>query len=239
MKQSPSLARREGPLLFSAPMVRATLAGIKTMTRRVVKPQPEADHDGEPYWFIGGYRAWAHRPTPPIPLRAGGNPLTCPYGQRGDHIWGRETFYAWGRWETRFSQKKGRDEWHFVDLTLECGHAYRYAADEEMAASRRQTGSVRWWKRPAIFMPRAASRILLEIVEVWIERLGAITDADCIAEGAPGGHGSIPGYAYAATPSEDFKHIWTSINGDDSWDPSTFVWVISFRRVPAHTGGQP
>jgi hypothetical protein len=70
--------------------------------------------------------------------------------------------YAFGRWETRFSQKKGRDEWHFVDMTLECGHSYCYDADQSNPVpmrGRRDAGvTPGWWKRPAIFMPRAASR---------------------------------------------------------------------------------
>ena len=54
----------ERPILFSAPMVRAILAGTKTQTRRVVKPQA-----------IG---QWG----PVVP---------CPYGQPGDRLWVRES----------------------------------------------------------------------------------------------------------------------------------------------------
>ncbi|MFY3300201.1 hypothetical protein ACOTEY_00450 [Achromobacter xylosoxidans] len=58
---------RERPILFNGPMVRAILAGHKTQTRRVVKPQPAG--------------AWA----------APGK-TSCPYGQPGDRLWVRETW---------------------------------------------------------------------------------------------------------------------------------------------------
>ena len=65
----------ERPILFSAPMVRAILAGTKTQTRRVLKGmQPWGCNGGKPEWAIAGTQ-------PP-----------CPYGQPGDLLWVRETF---------------------------------------------------------------------------------------------------------------------------------------------------
>ncbi|WP_287915916.1 hypothetical protein [Comamonas sp.] len=91
----------------------------------------------------------------------------------------------------------------------------------------------RW--RPSIHMPKAFARIRLEITGVRVERLQQITEADCIAEGAPGGHGSIPGYPYSATPLEHLRHIWESTGGD--WAANPWVWVIDFKTIS--TTGRP
>jgi len=87
----------------------------------------------------------------------------------------------------------------------------------------------RW--RPSIHMPRWACRLVLEIVSVRVERLQDISDAECIAEGCPGGHGAIPGYGYNATPYEHYRWLWESINGAGSWAANPWVWCITFRRV--------
>ncbi len=76
---------KQKPILFSAPMIRAILEGKKSQTRRIVKPQPDTTHDGEPYWFVGGFRA---RQDPPC----GNNPLPCPYGSVGTILWVKETY---------------------------------------------------------------------------------------------------------------------------------------------------
>jgi hypothetical protein len=83
--------------------------------------------------------------------------------------------------------------------------------------------------RPSIHMPRWASRILLEITAVRVERLHQMKTADYQAEGCHGGHGSIPGYIYNATPCEHFHHVWNSTGGD--WDANPWVWVVEFKQV--------
>ncbi len=231
---------KERPILFSAPMVRALLDGRKTQTRRVVKPQPEAEHGGEPYWFVGGYRAWRARSCTD-PIRSGShNEIACPYGQPADRLWVRETFYAFGRWETRFSAKKGRDEWHFVDMTLESGKAYLYPASDSQPqpmGGKRHKGGVTptWWKRPAIFMPSAASRITLEITSVRVEHLQDISEEDALAEGIVPlheGFGLPDGsHFHASGLGESYLSLWDAVNGDGSAWNNPWVWVVEFKRV--------
>ena len=170
---------KERPILFSAPMVRAILAGTKTQTRRAVKldatPEPKYSRD-----VVLRYR--------------------CPYGQPGDRLWVRET-WMYGQGSTPIFR---------ADVLV--------------------TPKDQVWRSP-IHMPRAASRITLEITGVRVERLQDISEADAVEEGAPGGHGAIPGYGYNALPGEHYRHVWESINGPSSWDANPWIWAIEFKRV--------
>lgn len=221
---------KERPILFSGPMVRALRDGSKTLTRRVVKPQPTHFNP------VGV-------PRRVVPTGGPSDVIRCPYGQPGDRLAVRETFYAWGRWETRYSAKKGRDEWHFVDMTLECGRSYAYDTDEDtpMIVTRRSTVVPLWWRRPAIFMPRAASRITLEITSVRVERLQDISEADAMAEGTtpipdPCDHVRLAcadiGCSGPQPYRVGFRSLWQDINGPESWAANPWVWVIEFRRLP-------
>ncbi|RFP19130.1 hypothetical protein [Duganella sp. BJB475] len=231
----------EHGMLYSAPMVLALLDGTKTQTRRPVKPEPG------PYWnptvglynptiiTNGGYDA-------PGPEIFGASDETegrkFPYGQPGERIWVRETFIAYGRWVTRFSEKKRRDEWHFIDMTAECGHAYQYAADNpDVPLAKKRTGGALpgWYMRPAIFMPRTASRILLEIVSVRAEQLREISQADAIAEGI--GMTKVAIDINMTFPAGEamsicsFRQLWEKINGAGSWRANPWVWAVEFRRL--------
>ncbi|AFU45428.1 hypothetical protein C380_08630 [Acidovorax sp. KKS102] len=207
---------KERPILFSRPMVRALLDGSKTQTRRVVKPQPDTAHDGEPYWFIGGYRVWGYRPAPAVPLRAGGNPLPCPYGQRGDRLWVRESFAHMYRDNAQPEKRAPEDVAYMADNLTPDPYVY---------------GS---WK-PSIHMPRWASRITLEVTNVRVERLQDISEADAMAEGSPPSHPSIDRisreFGYADFPRSWYAQLWDQINGAGAWAANPWVWVVEFRRL--------
>ncbi|SDF79445.1 MULTISPECIES: hypothetical protein [unclassified Duganella] len=262
---------KERPILFSAPMVRALLDDSKSQTRRVVKlPGLNYVDGGAPGIEFDGFRI--PRDCGPAPARfsaeavGGGAYLSeeifCPYGEPDDRLRVRETFYAYGRWMTRYSEKKRRDEWHFIDMTVECGRRYQYDADspDVPLATGRGGALPGWYKRPAIFMPRAACRIELEITGVRVERLNDISEADADAEGcerldserevadwtlcdrcggtrlhrALGPNGGViedVDCVDCDTYAKRYKHLWESINGAGSWAANPFVWVIEFKRA--------
>ena len=92
--------------------------------------------------------------------------------------------------------------------------------------------------RPSIHMPRWASRILLEITDVRVERLNAISEEDARAEGIIDGgclNCGEPEPCGCANPEPDatdaFAYLWQSIYGQDNWNANPWVWVIEFKRV--------
>jgi hypothetical protein len=137
----------------------------------------------------------------------------------------RETFVAYGRWDTRYDEKRQRDEWRFADMTRECGLSYRYAADNPaVQVEKGRSATPGWYMRPALFMPRAASRIRLEVVSVRVERLQSISEHDAVAEGVERGFGN---------PVDSYRSLWERINGTGSWDANPLIWVVEFRRREA------
>lgn len=247
---------REYSILFSRHMVRAMKNGTKTQTRRVAKfklreqASLTASSLQSGLYFNG-------RPDAGFVLRSGSAgcwndrtyPLICPYGIAGDRLWVRETYYAYGIWIKRYSEKKRRDEWHFADMTLECDRCYQYEADQPdmPPPPRRGAAQPGWHKRPAIFMPRAASRMVREITAVRVERLHRISDDDAIAEGIIPVSKIRPdnphetqfwrdyrlsgdGTFCVRTPQESFASLWRSINGPDSWAINHWVWVVEFKQ---------
>jgi hypothetical protein len=206
---------RERGILFSNPMVRALLAGTKTQTRRALA-YPSAG------------------PPDDAALLA----LQRRFGAPGERLWVRESYVAFGHWQTRFNARKAREEWFFTDLTLERGLAYRF--DGADPAARRDAGAApTWHPRPALFMPRAASRILLEVTSVRIERLCDISAADAVAEGILRvGDEFALAHARADAPARTtadpvlaYRAVWEGINGAGSWDRNPWVAVVSFQRL--------
>lgn len=115
-------------------MVRALLDSSKTQTRRAMKHQPHEDWLPAGYGELHGFNKDGGLTTDKVVgwgavNEDGDQGYACPFGKPGARLRVRETFLTYGRWETRYSEKKARDEWHFIDMTLECDRRYQYAAD--------------------------------------------------------------------------------------------------------------
>lgn len=218
---------KERPILFSAQMVRALIEGRKTMTRRVVKPQPPEgtigmyveetiDFSAKTEWWYTEYldngRKWTD-----------GGLTKCPYGTIGDRLWVRETWAP-----------------HPQDSSTVF---YRATVDAEPG--------IRVWDgpwKPSIHMPSWASRITLEITDIRVERAWDITRDDAMEEGVervdpynitpdlpPGMPACWKDYVrkgWLTSPMESFRTLWDSINSKRApWASNPWVWVIEFGRA--------
>ena len=139
------------PILFSAPMVRALLAGTKTQTRRAFAPD----------LFISGGGAVVRMKSAAAAGVTGISEAHCPYWRApGDRLWVRE---AW-RTSPMFNDKPPRDLPDFAPL--------RYEADDALRGAWAGYGLASHGKyRPPMFMPRWASRLTLEVTGVRVDRL--------------------------------------------------------------------
>ncbi len=151
----------------------------------------------------------------------------CPYGQPGDRIWVRETYRVHGKATdvaTLVYRASVRNSWteqtHRVPVEV-CNNPV----------------SEKW--TPSIHMPRWASRILLEITNVRVERLNDISECDARDEGVPPAGSLLPDHPGTfLTPKGDFamakvafQRLWESIYGEESWSANPWVWVIEFERI--------
>lgn len=158
---------RERPIIFSAPMVRALIAGTKTVTRRIVKPSVAAiANEG-----IVGDRL-------------------CPYGVKGDRLWVRETHAFGPTVDDPDDWRDNPDDWAVFYRADGDERPWKTSYEEEA-----EEIAPPW--RPSIFMPRWASRITLEVVSVRVERLHSIDDADALREGVHGGSLTSDAEAFA------------------------------------------
>ncbi|WP_038852677.1 hypothetical protein [Bordetella petrii] len=207
---------RERPILFSGPMVRAILAVTKMQTRRAIKPQPQLTWGGRINWASHGQ------------CLAGGQPgdlvefAPCPYGLPGDRLWVRESFMdLQGTGVEHYDSDRRRQRYAFAADCLAGSYS-----DE----ARRDYG-LKW--KPSIHMPRAASRITLEITGVRVERLHVISADDAWAEGVQDWMGVETPWKGVLAPTEvhAFASLWESVNGAGSWAVNPWVWVVEFRRL--------
>lgn len=243
---------KERPILFNTEMVQAILEGRKTQTRRIMRRQPddvERFHHGEPTTDTDARHAILRCYNNPKGFKncnsgwlANANYKT-PFSEFnvGDHLWVREIFMGLGGTGVEHRNSEGRLQ------------HYAYAADCPKGShgdELRKDFGLKW--KPSIHMPRSASRLVLEITNIRVERLNDISEADAIAEGVK--PVSVPDYvpvdggytranrtmwkgyqnnerAYRDTAKDSFMSLWQSVYGADSWVANPWVWVAEFKVI--------
>lgn len=206
---------KERGMIFNGEMVRAILDGRKTQTRRPVKFPV---HDKNLGCELAGNELAGEL--------SAGNYLNSAFGKPGDRIWVREAFRVHSRATdvaTLVYKASERNSW------TEQTHRVPVAVCNKPATPEKWT--------PSLHMPRWASRILLEITDVRVERLNAISERDAQAEGVGKLRGGFwqhyqPGWTqHQLSARGSFVTLWKSIYGEESWNSNPWVWVIEFKRV--------
>lgn len=182
------------PILFSAPMIRALLDGRKTQTRRIVK------------WLDGNLEPKAKYAI-------------------GDQLWVREswrTFVSLDAEKPRDLLKGERGGGIFFEAD-EGGLSYSPQGEHKWNYGPREDRAPFGKLRPGIFLPRWASRVKLPVVDVRVQRLHDISEADAVAEGV-----------YRSEPTEDDIAWWRATceeRGEDpDSDPMQGVWMAPGAR---------
>ncbi len=233
---------KEHPLLFSTPMVKAILNSKKTMTRRIVKPQPIDNREIDGNFFDGNHKGYVKCDGHPDWQRQFALEF-CPYGKPGEILFVRENWkiiaWSWEDGEATFEYADGErlslstsptdaydeksHQWliNHIEKLIHDGY---YSPASEDPKSEDEEQLVRTDKhypfKPSIHLPKFGSRIWLEVVNVRIEMLHDITWKDVLAEGVDNGK---------SNPTMAFEELWNSINGN--WNENPWVWVVEFKLL--------
>lgn len=232
---------KERPILMSAPMVRAILEERKTQTRRTrgfnkfcanvpegfaidyfVEELPGewlAISDKEGGEFPSCFKPW----------------VKCPYGKAGDRLWVRETFF-----EVYNDQFQPTGKYCYAATH----QGYVNVLDDDGGIKINKDGSDASPWKPSIHMPRKASRILLEITGIRVERLQDISWEDCESEGIlkKQEHDYTVYFDYlkndylASNPKESYQSLIEKINGPETWEKNPWVWVVEFKTIDVKGG---
>lgn len=250
-------ATRERPILFSAPMVLAMLAGRKTQTRRVVGVGNSTIDGWSPtreWWRALDFskaeprdkatimEAIVGREAAPIdihlrtprPDEESWHRVRCNF-DAGDRLWVKES-YRYAGWSeegepTIEYRADGATLWPSIpdEWSDRVADIWAELSEPSNFNIDNRAADRRW--RPSIHMPRWASRITLEVVSVRVERVQAISEEDAIAEGFTETFDSAGACHERTTARENFLHLFYDINKRASRGSNPWVWVIEFKRL--------
>lgn len=205
---------KEYPILYSTPMIQAILNGTKNQTRRIIKGDFYVENDPPLTAYIPDYITGEPQPVK----------LPCPYGKVGDFTWARETFCT------------------FHGISPEYKESFLYRANDDSITQKicgYKNKDIKW-KSP-LFMPRSACRIVRENIDIRVERVADISEADAIAEGIESmiGFGDFTYWkdyefkpkgelqsASFMSPIQSYKSLWNSINNVPKLNKKTDTYIV-------------
>jgi len=226
------------PILFSTPMVQAILEGRKTVTRRIVQPQPSSTATeivSNSNWpKLGNFAARLPIGSDFVYYEVT-DILKSKY-EIGDVLWVRETF----------ASVSGDLLTAYPEIYTDDSYLYKASFSKD------DLQFVDWKWKPSIFMPKEAARIFLKVTNVFVQRLHGISPESAVEEGIEywnidmhseegAMHADYKNYMWKddsgyedfhfptyADPISSFQSLWSKINGKENWDANPWVWVIQF-----------
>jgi len=218
----------EHPIIFNEWSINRILAGEKTQTRRIVKPQPPDSFTPHPeYGAVGPfYHDGMQEPYGYGFCDQNGKEYECPYGQPGDVLWVREGF-QFPEFEDDVSPRDLVDYW-----VGEVGAPppVKYSTGE----TKRAWNGHDWGrKRPYIHMPKELCRLRLRVEDVRVERVQEIDGYDASAEGIQPPRPEVENGTRSIhdVKRRMFREKWNDIHDDGAWERNDWVWIITFSRI--------
>lgn len=213
------------PIFFNTEMIRAIQDGKKTVTRKMMKPQPIYLNG---FWWHGAKR-WPEK-NRAIHLVNGARLYKMPY-KPGDYLYVKETWrvssvkcengiYAWN---CQYKSDMSKQEIQMFDSEKFYTFGDKYFD---------RNGWI-----PSIFMPKDAARIFLRVKGLRAEMLQEIDGDGILAEGMDNGKSNpTMGKRWENMQRMKFENLWNStIKPKDldkyGWDANPWVWVTEFEQV--------
>ena len=223
------------PILFNTEMVRAILGGRKTVTRRLVKPQPKSKLC---YTFAGSdCGTWGYPSK--TAHESWGEEYRLPDNITKEDFWKRwnppyhtdDVLYVRETWSPIYPDKESNEV---------CGYIYKEDSLEEYDNRYPDGEDYQWggkW-RPSIHMPKEAARIWLKVTDVRVELLQEITSEQIGREGV---EVEYPHVLNGEEKRYAFSTLWNStVKKSDldryGWNANPWVWVIEFERCEKPEG---
>lgn len=221
-------------------VVPAILNGNKTQLRIPVDVTPEL-------WNIGSL-------GPGIPfIRTENKNRHCPLGRPGDRLWVAEAWRltGWNEGTGSVSIEYRSDNPETIEPVLIPEEAdphgevfcrlWQESSDDAENANvpTDENGQYHWSRgespcrwRPSVTMPQWAARILLEVIDVRLERVQEITESDAILEGFDNSQSEAAmAIGWHEKPKRAFRRFWEQSHGDAAWQANPWVWVVTFKKV--------